>query len=141
MFPSCGKQPAHAIPPAHPPILTCNRTADANPLPRSDRVFSYALNTVNKVHTGEGKPPVATRLKLYGLYKQAMGMTSTAASPRDPDHRSRYPLEGDVDGIMDRPEGNTEEAQRGREKWYVRGRTLMPLPAKRPPRDLTWPRI
>ncbi|KAF1814413.1 hypothetical protein P152DRAFT_413206 [Eremomyces bilateralis CBS 781.70] len=62
-----------------------------------DRVFSYALNTVNKVHTGGGKPPVATRLRLYGLYKQAM--------------------EGDVDGIMDRPEGKTEEAQRAREKW------------------------
>ncbi|PSN68164.1 hypothetical protein BS50DRAFT_620553 [Corynespora cassiicola Philippines] len=62
-----------------------------------DRVFSHALNTVNKIRTGSQKPPSATRLKLYGLYKQAM--------------------EGDVDGIMERPEGDTEEAHRAREKW------------------------
>jgi hypothetical protein len=41
----------------------------------TDRVFSHALNTVNKIRTGSQKPPSATRLKLYGLYKQAMGMT------------------------------------------------------------------
>ncbi|KAF2652839.1 hypothetical protein K491DRAFT_695266 [Lophiostoma macrostomum CBS 122681] len=62
-----------------------------------DRVFSHALNTVNKIRTGSQKPPSATRLKLYGLYKQAM--------------------EGDVDGIMDRPEGSEEEVHRAREKW------------------------
>ncbi|OAL44840.1 hypothetical protein IQ07DRAFT_577799 [Pyrenochaeta sp. DS3sAY3a] len=62
-----------------------------------DRVFSHALNTVNKIRTGSQKPPSATRLRLYGLYKQAM--------------------EGDVDGIMDRPEGNGEVEQRAREKW------------------------
>ncbi|KAF2688927.1 hypothetical protein K458DRAFT_331584 [Lentithecium fluviatile CBS 122367] len=62
-----------------------------------DRVFSHALNTVNKIRTGSQKPPSATRLKLYGLYKQAM--------------------EGDVDGIMERPEGRTEDAHRAREKW------------------------
>ena len=28
--------------------------------------------------------------------------------------------EGDVDGIMDRPEGNSEQDQRAREKWYAR---------------------
>jgi acyl-CoA-binding protein len=38
-----------------------------------DRVFSHALNTVNKIRTGSQKPPSATRLRLYGLYKQAMG--------------------------------------------------------------------
>ncbi|CAN9227224.1 unnamed protein product [Alternaria alternata] len=37
-----------------------------------DRVFSHALNTVNKIRTGSQKPPSATRLRLYGLYKQAM---------------------------------------------------------------------
>ncbi|KAF2118794.1 acyl CoA binding protein-domain-containing protein [Lophiotrema nucula] len=62
-----------------------------------DRVFSHALNTVNKIRTGSQKPPSATRLKLYGLYKQAM--------------------EGDVDGIMDRPEGSGDEVHRAREKW------------------------
>ncbi|KAL5390232.1 hypothetical protein DPSP01_001803 [Paraphaeosphaeria sporulosa] len=62
-----------------------------------DRVFSHALNTVNKIRTGSQKPPSATRLQLYGLYKQAM--------------------EGDVDGIMERPEGQTEEVKRAREKW------------------------
>ncbi len=39
-----------------------------------DRVFSHALSTVNKIRTGAEKPPAATRLKLYGLYKQSMGM-------------------------------------------------------------------
>ncbi|KAH7355918.1 acyl CoA binding protein-domain-containing protein [Pyrenochaeta sp. MPI-SDFR-AT-0127] len=62
-----------------------------------DRVFSHALNTVNKIRTGSQKPPSATRLRLYGLYKQAM--------------------EGDVDGIMERPEGSGEQEQRAREKW------------------------
>ncbi|KAF2730559.1 hypothetical protein EJ04DRAFT_555367 [Polyplosphaeria fusca] len=62
-----------------------------------DRVFSHALNTVNKIRTGSQKPPSATRLKLYGLYKQAM--------------------EGDVDGIMERPEGNAQEVLRAQEKW------------------------
>ncbi|CAO2648684.1 Nn.00g079510.m01.CDS01 [Neocucurbitaria sp. VM-36] len=62
-----------------------------------DRVFSHALNTVNKIRTGSQKPPSATRLRLYGLYKQAM--------------------EGDVDGIMERPEGHGEVEHRAREKW------------------------
>lgn len=39
----------------------------------TDRVFSHALNTVNKIRTGSQKPPSAIRLRLYGLYKQAMG--------------------------------------------------------------------
>jgi acyl-CoA-binding protein len=39
----------------------------------TDRVFSHALNTVNKIRTGSQKPPSVTRLRLYGLYKQAMG--------------------------------------------------------------------
>ncbi|KAK8169481.1 acyl CoA binding protein-domain-containing protein [Phyllosticta citrichinensis] len=62
-----------------------------------DRVFSHALNTVNKIRIGSEKPPSSIRLKLYGLYKQSM--------------------EGDVDGIMESPEGDTEEAHRAREKW------------------------
>ncbi|KAF1828733.1 hypothetical protein BDW02DRAFT_593074 [Decorospora gaudefroyi] len=62
-----------------------------------DRVFSHALNTVNKIRTGSQKPPSAIRLRLYGLYKQAM--------------------EGDVDGIMECPRGNDEQSQRAREKW------------------------
>ncbi|CAI6328850.1 unnamed protein product [Periconia digitata] len=60
-------------------------------------VFSHALNTVNKIRIGSQKPPSVTRLKLYGLYKQAM--------------------EGDVDGIMERSEDNTDEGHRAREKW------------------------
>ncbi|KAF2462386.1 acyl CoA binding protein-domain-containing protein [Lineolata rhizophorae] len=62
-----------------------------------DRVFSHALSVGNKIRTGSEKPPAATRLKLYGLYKQSM--------------------EGDVDGIMDRPEGGSDEAQRAQENW------------------------
>lgn len=62
-----------------------------------DRVFSHALNTVNKIRIGSEKPPSAIRLKLYGLYKQSM--------------------EGDVDGIMERPEGDDDQAKRSQEKW------------------------
>lgn len=46
----------------------------------TDRVFSHALNTVNKIRTGSEKPPAAVRLKLYGLYKQSMGTTVTLAT-------------------------------------------------------------
>ncbi|MCJ1382356.1 hypothetical protein MMC17_005469 [Xylographa soralifera] len=63
-----------------------------------DRVFVHALNTVKKIpRTGSARPPSAERLKLYGLYKQSM--------------------EGDVAGVMARPE---EEGERGTgevEKW------------------------
>ncbi|RDW88101.1 hypothetical protein BP6252_00133 [Coleophoma cylindrospora] len=67
-----------------------------------DRVFVHALNTVKKIpKTGASRPPPADRLRLYGLYKQAM--------------------EGDVDGVMDRPEGGGElegdELKRERDKW------------------------
>lgn len=44
----------------------------------------HALNTVKKIpKTGAARPPPADRMRLYGLYKQAM--------------------EGDVDGVMERP--------------------------------------
>ncbi|MCJ1323189.1 hypothetical protein MMC15_008543 [Xylographa vitiligo] len=63
-----------------------------------DRVFVHALNTVKKIpRAGSARPPSAERLKLYGLYKQSM--------------------EGDVAGVMARPE---EEGERGTgevEKW------------------------
>lgn len=67
-----------------------------------DRVFVHALNTVKKIpKTGASRPPPSDRLRLYGLYKQAM--------------------EGDVDGVMERPERrpgiNTDELQRERDKW------------------------
>lgn len=40
-----------------------------------DRVFVHALNTVKRIpRTGTARPPTAERLKLYGLYKQSMGM-------------------------------------------------------------------
>ncbi|KAJ5127120.1 hypothetical protein N7448_007899 [Penicillium atrosanguineum] len=63
-----------------------------------DRVFVHALNTVKRIpRTGTARPPAAERLKLYGLYKQSM--------------------EGDVDGVMDRPIGNTSEVHAECEKW------------------------
>lgn len=62
-----------------------------------DRVFGHALNTVNKIRTGSQKPPVANRLKLYGLYKQSM--------------------EGDVSYVQDRPTGSTDQATKEQEKW------------------------
>ncbi|KAL2835688.1 acyl CoA binding protein-domain-containing protein [Aspergillus pseudoustus] len=63
-----------------------------------DRVFVHALNTVKRIpRTGTARPPAAERLKLYGLYKQSM--------------------EGDVEGVMDRPVGNTADVYMECEKW------------------------
>ncbi|ODA81623.1 hypothetical protein RJ55_00124 [Drechmeria coniospora] len=67
-----------------------------------DRVFVHALNTVKKIpKTGASRPPPSDRLRLYGLYKQAM--------------------EGDVDGVMEQPTHGVgltaEELQRERDKW------------------------
>lgn len=67
-----------------------------------DRVFVHALNTVKKVpKTGASRPPPSDRLRLYGLYKQAM--------------------EGDVDGVMERPSAGPGasdlDVQRERDKW------------------------
>ncbi len=51
--------------------------------------------------TGASRPPSADRLRLYGLYKQAM--------------------EGDVDGVMERPSAAggvaVEDLGRERDKW------------------------
>ena len=63
-----------------------------------DRVFVHALNTVKRIpRTGSARPPPAARLKLYGLYKQSM--------------------EGDVEGVMTRPEGDNPDEEAEREKW------------------------
>ncbi|KAI1811216.1 acyl-CoA binding protein [Poronia punctata] len=67
-----------------------------------DRVFVHALNTVKKIpKTGASRPPPSDRLRLYGLYKQAM--------------------EGDVDGVMERPRPGpgieADELQREKDKW------------------------
>jgi acyl-CoA-binding protein len=70
----------------------------------ADRVFVHALNTVKKIpKTGASRPPPSDRLRLYGLYKQAM--------------------EGDVDGVMERPmsvgegEEEADETKRERDKY------------------------
>ncbi|KAK4149080.1 acyl CoA binding protein-domain-containing protein [Chaetomidium leptoderma] len=68
-----------------------------------DRVFVHALNTVKKIpKTGAARPPPTDRMRLYGLYKQAM--------------------EGDVDGVMERPTatsaaGAGEDVVREQDKW------------------------
>ncbi|KAK6003957.1 hypothetical protein QM012_008807 [Aureobasidium pullulans] len=59
-----------------------------------DRIFGHALNTVNKIRTGSQKPPVSERLRLYGLYKQAM--------------------EGDVAYVQERPVNDDQKEQ---DKW------------------------
>ncbi|OTB04370.1 hypothetical protein M426DRAFT_58876 [Hypoxylon sp. CI-4A] len=87
--------PRSSAPHSLPPSLT------ETPL-RLDRVFVHALNTVKKIpKTGAARPPPGDRLRLYGLYKQAM--------------------EGDVDGVMERPEPrpgmDMDELQRERDKW------------------------
>ena len=62
-------------------------------------MFVHALNTVKRIpRTGSARPPPQDRLKLYGLYKQSM--------------------EGDVEGVMRRPEGQAPEEEAEREKWY-----------------------
>ncbi|PKS09717.1 hypothetical protein jhhlp_004338 [Lomentospora prolificans] len=68
-----------------------------------DRVFVHALSTVKRIpKTGAMRPPPADRLRLYGLYKQAM--------------------EGDIDGVMERPSAATagmrsEDLKREMDKW------------------------
>ncbi|KAL1903634.1 hypothetical protein Sste5346_000263 [Sporothrix stenoceras] len=67
-----------------------------------DRVFVHALNTVKKIpKTGAARPPPGDRMRLYGLYKQAM--------------------EGDVDGVMERPNAYSglavDELRREQDKW------------------------
>lgn len=65
-------------------------------------MFVHALNTVKKIpKTGATRPPPSDRMRLYGLYKQAM--------------------EGDVDGVMERPgpaaDLADDELQREQDKW------------------------
>lgn len=77
-------------------LVFCHRHV-AN-LTTLDRVFVHALNTVKRIpRTGSARPPPAARLKLYGLYKQSM--------------------EGDVEGVMKRPDGKGLELDAEREKW------------------------
>ena len=91
-----------------------------------DRVFAHALNTVKKIpRTGSTRPPSRDRLKLYGLYKQSMG----EFPPLDCHYEvalvveravstvlMRLRIEGDVDGVMARPdEDEGEESER--QKW------------------------
>lgn len=77
--------------------MSCSGWRDA-----TDRVFVHALNTVKKIpKTGASRPPPTDRLRLYGLYKQAM--------------------EGDVDGVMERPTAALgmapDDLQREKDKW------------------------
>ena len=65
-------------------------------------MFVHALNTVKKIpKTGAARPPPPDRMRLYGLYKQAM--------------------EGDVDGVMERPSTSSgtplSELPREQDKW------------------------
>lgn len=89
---------------------------------RIDRVFVHALNTVKRIpRTGTARPPTAERLKLYGLYKQSMGM-SIGREVMDWRQTGRDRLttaEGDVEGVMDRPVGNTTDVYAECEKWYI----------------------
>ncbi|KAJ5620608.1 hypothetical protein N7510_004592 [Penicillium lagena] len=57
-------------------------------------------DSVEDPSDGDRATPAAERLKLYGLYKQSMEST-----------------EGDVEGVMDRPIGNTPEVHAECEKW------------------------
>ncbi len=100
--------PSLALLPLHPFFFSKYKIslgrADTNTMVVADRVFVHALNTVKKIpKTGASRPPNSDRLRLYGLYKQAM--------------------EGDVDGVMERPlsvaegEDGYEEAKKDRDKY------------------------
>lgn len=54
-------------------------------------------------------------MKLYGLYKQSMG---TYRGSREPGIIINGRTEGDVEGVMDRPVGNTTDVYAECEKWY-----------------------
>lgn len=67
-----------------------------------DRVFVKAITTIRALssrsnHGSLPRPPAENRIKLYGLYKQA--------------------TEGNVQGIMARPEGHTLEDEGAKKKW------------------------
>ncbi|ODV84414.1 hypothetical protein CANARDRAFT_24184 [[Candida] arabinofermentans NRRL YB-2248] len=67
-----------------------------------DRVFVKAISTIRTLstrssHSSLPRPPLANRVKLYGLYKQA--------------------TEGDVSGIVDRPTGIKPEDEAAKRKW------------------------
>jgi len=63
-----------------------------------DRVFAHALNTVKRIGSNLSRPPIQDRLLLYGLYKQA--------------------TEGNVAGILDRPESSDPTAQAKWDSWH-----------------------
>ncbi|GEQ71401.1 hypothetical protein JCM33374_g5084 [Metschnikowia sp. JCM 33374] len=83
-----------------------------------DRVFVKAITTIRALssRTNYGslpRPPAENRIKLYGLYKQA--------------------TEGNVQGIMPRPEGFTIEDEGAKKKWdaWKREEGLSKTSAKR----------
>ncbi|KAG5362357.1 Autophagy-related protein 37 [Yarrowia sp. C11] len=67
-----------------------------------DRVFVRAINTIRTLSSRPGyssrpRPPIESRIQLYGMYKQA--------------------TEGDVMGVMARPVGDSEIDVAGQKKW------------------------
>lgn len=98
-----------------------------------DRVFVKAISTIKALSARKGpgslpQPPVDRRIRLYGLYKQATGMMSTGfvfglpqifcgLDQESQKHMLTRGLEGDVDGIMNRPSGKTPEDLASRRKW------------------------
>ena len=84
-----------ALPRALPSFRTQANKLSGN----ADRVFVHALNTVKRIpRTGSARPPESDRLRLYGLYKQSM--------------------EGDVEGVMQKPEAGDKDGVSEVEKWY-----------------------
>lgn len=83
-----------------------------------DRVFVKAITTIRALSSRSSygmlpRPPAENRVKLYGLYKQA--------------------TEGNVQGIMTRPEGHTMEDEGAKKKWdaWKREEGLSKTAAKR----------
>lgn len=66
----------------------------------TDAAFLKAITTIKSISQGPnalGKPPPKRKVRLYGLYKQA--------------------TEGDVEGIMPRPEGDDPQTKANQLKW------------------------
>lgn len=103
-------------------VLACaQRPTRSLTCPNPDRVFAHALNTVKKLpRLGTLRPPPEARLLLYGLYKQSMGTPSPHNFLSTATRLTLFGgkrIEGDITGIMDRPQGDSEAERAEQDKW------------------------
>ena len=85
-------------------IQPCAQHGQQDPDGIAEAAVGHAIEAVRAVQAGHG-------------YAACVLETQT--------NRGLMRAEGDVDGIMDRPEGNSEPDQRAREKWYARDTAML----------------